>query len=125
MRLNERIAPTEGVSYALALAVAAKLFDGATTVAVIRHPELFETVPYTVFLVDLLGVLAGVAVATVTAVVGVVAVAEFGRAFCDRVHDVLDTESPYPCIAQYTAYLFSSVLFAAAGVWNLRLILAS
>lgn len=115
-------APTRVVRAEIALVVATKSLDGATTLAVVAHPRLFESVPFTRSLTEVFGPSAGVALATVVGIAAVVAVAEFGKRFCDAVHDALGTESPYPCIAQHVTYLLSSTLFAYAFVSNLSLL---
>jgi len=115
-------APTRLVRAEIALVVATKSLDGATTLAVVAHPRLFESVPFTRALTEAFGPSAGVALATVVGIAAVVAAAEFGKRFCDSVHDALGTESPYPCIAQHVTYLLSSALFAYAFVSNLSLL---
>jgi hypothetical protein len=116
-------APTRLVRAEIALLVVTKSLDGATTLAVIANPRLFESVPFTRVLVESFGPLGGVTVATVVGIAAVVAAAEFGKRFCDAVHRRLGTESPYPCIAQHVTYLVSSSLFAYAFVRNISLLL--
>jgi len=113
--------PTAVVRAELALVVVTKTLDGVTTLLVVADPDLFETVPFTRLLVESLGPVPGVAVATVVGTVAVVGVAEFGRRFCDGVHAALGTESPYPCVAQHVTYVVSSALFGAAFLRNLSL----
>lgn len=115
--------PTRVVRAEIALVVVTKALDGATTLAVIARPGLFESVPFTRALTDSLGPLAGVGVATVVGIAAVIAVAELGKRFCDAVHGMLGTESPYPCIAQHVTYLLSSSLFAYAFLRNVSLLL--
>ena len=115
--------PTPVVRAEVALLVVTKALDSATTYLVVENPLLFESVPFTRVLVEALGPLAGVTVAAVFGVVGVVAVAEFGYRFCAGARRRLRIEeSPLPCAAQHTAYVFSSALFAAAFARNLSLL---
>jgi hypothetical protein len=116
-------APTPVVRAELVLVALTKILDGATTVFVVADPRAVESVPLTRFLVDSVGTVPGVGIATVFGIAAVVAVGEFGHRFCGLVRSVLGIESaPYPCVPQHVTYVLSSSIFAAAAAWNLSLV---
>lgn len=116
--------PTPTVRREMVMLVAAKKLDAFTTVLVFSHPDLVEVIPFTRLLVDVFGVVAGVTLASLLGIAGVLVAAEVSHRTCKKTRRLIGASTaPYPYIEYHTAYFLASVLFVGAFLWNASLLL--
>jgi hypothetical protein len=115
--------PTPTVRREMVMLVAAKKLDAFTTVLVLSHPDLVEVIPFTRLLVDVFGVVAGVTLASLLGIAGVLVAAEVSHRTCKKTRRLIGASTaPYPYIEYHTAYFLASVLFVGAFLWNASLL---
>ncbi|MDY6779238.1 MAG: hypothetical protein SV760_01560 [Halobacteria archaeon] len=111
------------VKFEVLLVVVTKTLDGVSTFVLLSSGDAAESLFYTRYLIDVLGLAPGVLVATVTGVVFVVVVGEVGARICAFNRRLLGIDEPkYPCIPYHTTYVVASGVFTYAVLWNLSLI---
>jgi len=116
--------PTLTVRREMVALVVAKKLDAFSTVLVFSHPDLVEVIPFTRLLVETFGVLAGVTVASVLGIAGVLVAAEVSHRTCKRTRRLIGASTaPYPYIEYHTAYFLGAALFVGAFLWNASLLL--
>lgn len=115
--------PTLAVRREMVMLVIAKKFDAFSTVLVFSHPDLVEVVPFTRLLVDTFGVVAGVTLASLLGIAGVLVAAEVSHRTCKKTRALIGASTaPYPYIEYHTAYFLASALFLGAFSWNISLL---
>ena len=116
--------PTPTVRREMVALVAAKKLDAFSTVLVFSHPDLVEVIPFTRFFAETFGVVAGVIVASLLGIAGVLVAAEVSHRTCKKTRRLIGASTaPYPYIEYHTAYFLGSALFVGAFLWNASLLL--